>query len=730
MKIKGKLNINNIGNETSISNLGVDNVKNIIYGTNNIPIIQYWTAGTGTDAITTIVNKTAGGNAVGNFSIAEGANTLASGFASNSKGYKTVASGDYSHTEGCDTTASGDYSHTEGSGTTASGNYSHTEGFKTISNNVLGHAEGYYTTVNSECSHVEGLATTADGDYSHAEGQNTTTNGNYSHAEGSYTYANGLGSHVGGKGYDSSFPLKASGDYSFNHSQKNSNNTSYGDAAGNNSAILGGVNGNISSSAARSVVLGGSGILGTVADTVYVPYLNIGTLDLFGTVQYNLGIDSNKKVIKVNVGTDKYTDDLTFASNILTLGRTGGLGDLTTNLSSLDNNTNYYLTNVGINTSTDVLTFTVTGAANLTVDLTYLKKWVAGSSGTYSILTEGNKASGGDATGDYSVAEGYNTSAGGSYSHAEGRQTTCGAYSHAEGYLTTAYGTHSHAEGSRTTTLGAATFSHTEGYKTTTVGASSHAEGFYSTTNQGSAHSEGHYVMANGINSHVGGRGYGLSNKITTSEYDAFNHSLLLIGQFSDIKSGQAVILGGVNNNIGTSTQGSVILGGNSNTIGDNRDETVILGGNAISTTASTSSHTFLPSLIINTTPATSTDAEPNFVILPSNITLTKKSVSWVNITFGSSVSNYGSGYDTCQSKLSVDGITFVKGLARATANSITLIGTLTLDHRPSKDKIFTVIQNSAARRITVKTNGEIVMTTNLNTNEWVSIEVNFRKNS
>lgn len=51
-------------------------------------------------------------------------------------------------------------------------------------------------------------------------------------------------------------------------------------------------------------------------------------------------------------------------------------------------------------------------------------------------------------TGDYAVAEGYNTTSIGDYSHAEGIQTIAsGNYSHAEGYRTTANGSQSHAEG-------------------------------------------------------------------------------------------------------------------------------------------------------------------------------------------------------------------------------------------------------------------------------------------
>ena len=64
--------------------------------------------------------------------------------------------------------------------------------------------------------------------------------------------------------------------------------------------------------------------------------------------------------------------------------------------------------------------------------------------------------------GDYSHAEGYNTTASGKYSHAEGKDTTAsGVRSHAEGYMTTASGESSHAEGYHTIASGS--YSHVQG---------------------------------------------------------------------------------------------------------------------------------------------------------------------------------------------------------------------------------------------------------------------------
>lgn len=87
-------------------------------GTANAP---YYTLGT-----------RANGSDVGNWSVAEGDGTTASGYGSHAEGAATTASGIYAHAEGSYTTASGLDSHAEGSYTTASNGYSHAEGYRTI----------------------------------------------------------------------------------------------------------------------------------------------------------------------------------------------------------------------------------------------------------------------------------------------------------------------------------------------------------------------------------------------------------------------------------------------------------------------------------------------------------------------------------------------------------------------------------------------------------------------
>ena len=103
--------------------------------------------------------------------------------------------------------------------------------------------------------------------------------------------------------------------------------------------------------------------------------------------------------------------------------------------------------------------------------------------------------------GNYSHAEGYDTTASNYGSHAEGLRTTAsGKYSHTEGDSTTASGDYSHAEGDHTNASG--NYSHAEGAHTNASGNYSHAEG-YSTESINGSHAEGHSTTASGKYSHA-----------------------------------------------------------------------------------------------------------------------------------------------------------------------------------------------------------------------------------
>ena len=121
---------------------------------------------------------------IGNYSVAEG--------------YDTTASGYGSHAEGTSiTTSHASFSHAEGSGT-AIGTSSHAEGGLTTASGEGSHAEGYLTTASGYHSHAEGGETTASGYHSHAEGWKTTASNHFSHAEGNQATASGISSHAAG----------------------------------------------------------------------------------------------------------------------------------------------------------------------------------------------------------------------------------------------------------------------------------------------------------------------------------------------------------------------------------------------------------------------------------------------------------------------------------------------------------------------------------------------------
>ena len=96
--------------------------------------------------------------------------------------------------------------------------------------------------------------------------------------------------------------------------------------------------------------------------------------------------------------------------------------------------------------------------------------------------------------GQYSTALGYDVTANGARSHAEGGYTTAsGPYSHAEGMSTTASGTYSHAEGYGTTASGI--YSHAEGDSTIASSTHQHAQGKYNIEDTASVYA---HIVGNG----------------------------------------------------------------------------------------------------------------------------------------------------------------------------------------------------------------------------------------
>jgi len=109
------------------------------------------------------------------------------------------------------------------------------------------------------------------------------------------------------------------------------------------------------------------------------------------------------------------------------------------------------------------------------------------------------------ASGDYSTASGIDSTASGFVSHAEGNSTASGDYSHSEGISNTASGAYSHAEGQGNIASGSG--SHSEGGDNTASGEYSHAEGGENMVSGNYSHAEGNNTTASGDYSHTEGQG-------------------------------------------------------------------------------------------------------------------------------------------------------------------------------------------------------------------------------
>lgn len=136
------------GNPTEIVRLGYGEGTASGGGTNTAP---YYTVG---------IRRS--GPGIGNYSLAEGLQVVASGFASHAEGSGTTASGSCSHAEGEGSIASSLGSHAEGDATTASGGSSHAEGAYSIASGRASHAQNYFTLASSDYQTAIGTCNVED----------------------------------------------------------------------------------------------------------------------------------------------------------------------------------------------------------------------------------------------------------------------------------------------------------------------------------------------------------------------------------------------------------------------------------------------------------------------------------------------------------------------------------------------------------------------------------------
>lgn len=392
--------------------------------------------------------------------------------------------GRYSVAVGQITTASGLGSHAEGGFTIASEDGAHAEGWLSTASNNNAHAEGYETTASGSDSHAEGRNTTASGSDSHAEGDGTTASGESSHAEGSYTTASGVFSHAGGKG------TKALHYYEVAYGRYNVSNDdtlfSIGDGA---------------SDTARRNAFEITKTGGKLHDK------DIATTDLIPTTLPANGgtADTARQVTSPSSKVRLYEDN---EGGNLELVAPDGVHMMQMDLYNnegfriyfYDGSTMYFPVDFNFSTgkfnidgdSTTVNGHTVDADipadAKFTDTVPDLTPYALKSKYGDTTINVGRES--GSAVGEYSTAEGFNTTASKIYSHAEGAGTTSSGHaSHAEGFDTTASGYSSHAEGFRTTASGY--YSHAGGSYTKALHMNEVAYGSYNESNDNTLFSIG-----------------------------------------------------------------------------------------------------------------------------------------------------------------------------------------------------------------------------------------------
>lgn len=134
-----------------------------------------------------------------NYSMAEGVNIKAIGYASHAEGNATESHGTFSHAEGAGTKAIGAGSHAEGVSSYAGGDYSHAEG-SSSSFYSYSHAEGNRSMAQAESAHAQNEGTYAKkraqttlGTYNEEDTSSTTTHPSGTSSYGQYAVIVGNG---------------------------------------------------------------------------------------------------------------------------------------------------------------------------------------------------------------------------------------------------------------------------------------------------------------------------------------------------------------------------------------------------------------------------------------------------------------------------------------------------------------------------------------------------------
>jgi hypothetical protein len=241
--------------------------------------------------------------------------------------------------------------------------------------------------------------------------------------------------------------------------------------------------------------------------------------------------------------------------------------------------------NLGIDASGNVVSGSTGGGTSY---------WSAGTGTNAIVMNNGGNTS----SGTLSTAQGFGTTASGDYAHAEGDRTDAtGIASHAEGLFSNASGDYAHAEGNNTDATGISShaegqlslasgnYSHAEGLQTDSTNNGSHSEGTYSLASGVASHAQNRYTIASGNYSHASGYGHDSNDRVVASGETSFTHQYVSDSSgYLGVYGNNSSILGGIDNNIDSSSQSSFIGGGENNRIvGANRS--VVLGGQNITGT-------------------------------------------------------------------------------------------------------------------------------------------------
>lgn len=390
-----------------------------------------------------------------------GAGSSAWGDYSHAEGYNTISGGNSSHAEGYNSSSNGDYSHSEGRGTHVYGEASHTEGWltSTSSDIIAGHAEGSHTYVDSTAAHSEGSYTKAGGTEAHAEGYYSLATGNGAHVEGDYNLALGESSHAEGAGENSTL-IYASLEGSSVKAYKIKSVSLYYDDCWTYGKLP----------------CGYRVTMEEQLPTTYIGY--IVSSSVLPSLNYVNSIYKNKLIGTISHISGEYI-------YISSCGKPRN--SISVNDISVDATVYLYTLSNYHNFSGGVASHAEGYCSYAVGDMTHAE-------GYYST-----------ASNFYSHAEGRHTKATGLASHSEGNtsQATSDA-AHAEGARTTASGVASHTEGESTTASNY--YSHAEGCYTQATEYGAHAEG-YSTIAKGSySHVEGNNTISGGVNQHVQGK--------------------------------------------------------------------------------------------------------------------------------------------------------------------------------------------------------------------------------